>query len=119
MVGNAYQIRVKGQWTTSPILYVMLVGKTPPLDFAYQPIQDEDSRRYAKYIDELEQYERDCKIFKTKLRDGEIAEEPGFPYSRFPSHTRKNYFTQVYLLNLQLKLYLCTKYKNERIKNRN
>jgi hypothetical protein len=58
-IGNAYQIRIKGQWTTSPILYVMLVGKpgvgkTPPLDFAYQPIQDEDSRRYAKYIDELE-----------------------------------------------------------------
>jgi hypothetical protein len=80
-IGNAYQIRIKGQWTTSPILYVMLVGKpgvgkTPPLDFAYQPIQDEDSRRYAKYIDELEQYERDYKIFKTKLRDGEIAEEP-------------------------------------------
>jgi hypothetical protein len=45
MVGNAYQIRIKGQWTTSPILYVMLVGKpgvgkTPPLDFAYQPIHD-------------------------------------------------------------------------------
>jgi hypothetical protein len=97
--GNAYQIHIKGLWTTSPILYVMLVGKpgvgkTPPLDFAYQPIHDEDSRRYAKYIDELEQYERDCKIFKTKLRDGEIAEEPGFPYSPFPSYTRKNYFSR-------------------------
>jgi hypothetical protein len=83
-IGNAYQIRIKGQWTTSPILYVMLVGKpgvgkTPPLDFAYQPIQDEDSRRYAKYIDELEQYDHDYQLYKSKLRDGEMQDEPVRP----------------------------------------
>ena len=40
--GNALQIRIKGGWTSSPIFYIILVGrpglgKTPPLDFAYRP----------------------------------------------------------------------------------
>ena len=42
-IGNTCQIRIKGCWTSSPILYVILVGrpgvgKTPPLDFAFKPI---------------------------------------------------------------------------------
>ena len=43
-IGNTCQIRIKGCWTSSPILYVILVGrpgvgKTPPLDFAFKPIR--------------------------------------------------------------------------------
>lgn len=80
-IGNAYQIRIKGQWVTSPILYVMLVGKpgvgkTPPLDFAYKPLQDEDSRRKAIFVRELEQYEQDMRAYKAKLRDGNETDEP-------------------------------------------
>lgn len=46
-IGNTCQIRIKGCWTSSPILYVILVGrpgvgKTPPLDFAFKPIRAHD-----------------------------------------------------------------------------
>lgn len=62
-IGNSYQIRIKGRWTTSPILYIMIVGnpgvgKTPPLDFAYDPLLKEDSRRYALFIEQMKEYER-------------------------------------------------------------
>lgn len=62
-IGNACQIRVKGRWITSPILYVILVGnpgagKTPPLDFAYTPLQERDARRYAQHMEKLKEYER-------------------------------------------------------------
>lgn len=47
-VGNSCYIRIKGNWITSPILYVILVGrpgvgKTPPLNFAYKPLHDIDT----------------------------------------------------------------------------
>lgn len=62
-IGNACQIRVKGRWITSPILYVILVGnpgvgKTPPLDFAYTPLQERDARRYAQHMEKLKEYEQ-------------------------------------------------------------
>ena len=62
-IGNSYQIKIKGQWLSSPILYMMIVGnpgigKTPPLDFAYDPIRKDDSRRYAHFIEEMKEYER-------------------------------------------------------------
>lgn len=62
-IGNSYQINIKGQWLTSPILYMMIVGnpgigKTPPLDFAYAPMRKEDTRRYALFIEQMKEYER-------------------------------------------------------------
>ena len=62
-IGNSYQINIKGQWLTSPILYMMIVGnpgigKTPPLDFAYAPMRKEDTCRYALFIEQMKEYER-------------------------------------------------------------
>ncbi len=53
-VGNSYYIRIKGNWITPPILYMMLVGKpgvgkTPPLNFAYKPLHDIDTEEHHKF----------------------------------------------------------------------
>lgn len=42
-IGNSCRIRIKGEWKTSPSIYMMLVGrpglgKTPPLGFLYKPM---------------------------------------------------------------------------------
>lgn len=42
-IGNTRHIRLKPSWESNPSLYIILVGepgqgKTPPLDFAYKPI---------------------------------------------------------------------------------
>jgi hypothetical protein len=46
-IGNSHWVRIKGDWLTSPSFYMILVGrpglgKTPPLEFAYRPIRNED-----------------------------------------------------------------------------
>lgn len=53
-IGNSCYIRIKGNWITPPILYVMLVGrpgvgKTPPLNFAYKPLHDIDTKEHHKF----------------------------------------------------------------------
>ena len=60
-IGNTCQIRIKGCWTSSPILYVILVGrpgvgKTPPLDFAFKPIRAHDYKLLKKYKEDDEAY---------------------------------------------------------------
>ncbi len=61
-IGNAVSIRIKGGWTSSPMLYLILVGrpgmgKTPPLDFAFHPIQKRDTEQTRKYMKEKEIYD--------------------------------------------------------------
>ena len=53
-VGNSCYIRIKGNWITPPIIYLMLVGKpgvgkTPPLNFAYKPLHDIDTEEHHKF----------------------------------------------------------------------
>ena len=53
-IANSCYIRIKGNWITPPILYVMLVGipgvgKTPPLNFAYKPLHDIDTEEHHKF----------------------------------------------------------------------
>ena len=53
-IGNSCYIRIKGNWITPSILYVMLVGKpgvgkTPPLNFAYKPLHDIDTEEHHKF----------------------------------------------------------------------
>ena len=53
-IGNSCYIRIKGNWITPPILYMMLVGKpgvgkTPPLNFAYKPLHDIDTEEHHKF----------------------------------------------------------------------
>lgn len=60
-IGNTCQIKIKGCWTSSPILYVILVGrpgvgKTPPLDFAFKPIRAHDYKLLKKYKEDDEAY---------------------------------------------------------------
>lgn len=60
-IGNSHHIRIKGAWTSSPCLYIFLVGhpgqgKTPPLDFAYKPIQDYDYSLFCKFKEDYERY---------------------------------------------------------------
>ncbi len=62
-IGNSCRIRIKGEWKTSPSIYMMLVGrpglgKTPPLGFLYKPIREHDDRMYEKYNEEWNAYER-------------------------------------------------------------
>lgn len=62
-VGNACQIQIKGNWRTSPSVYMMLVGrpglgKTPPLSFLYRPIHEQDDRMFEQYLQECDEYDR-------------------------------------------------------------
>ena len=61
-IGNSYQIHIKGAWSNSPSLYMMLVGrpglgKTPPLGFLYKPIREQDEERYYQFCDKMQEYE--------------------------------------------------------------
>lgn len=61
-IGNSLAINIKGGWATSPILYMMLVGrpglgKTPPLAFCYEPQRARDREALNKYLKQYEDYE--------------------------------------------------------------
>ena len=78
-VGNSCQIRIKGEWKTSPSIYMMLIGrpglgKTPPLGFIYRPIREHDDRMYEKYNEEWNEYEKAVALSGNK-RNGGDAED--------------------------------------------
>lgn len=60
-IGNAINIRIRGGWVSSPILYMILVGrpgmgKTPPLDFAFRPIRKRDAKVIKQFKIDMENY---------------------------------------------------------------
>ena len=60
-IGNAFNIRIRGGWISSPILYMILVGrpgigKTPPLDFAFRPIRKLDAKAVKQFKADMEYY---------------------------------------------------------------
>lgn len=60
-IGNAVNIRIRGGWISSPILYMILVGrpgmgKTPPLDFAFRPIRKLDAKAIKQFKVDMEYY---------------------------------------------------------------
>ncbi|MBP3355953.1 MAG: DUF3987 domain-containing protein [Rikenellaceae bacterium] len=62
-ISNSCQIQIKGNWRTSPSIYMMLVGrpglgKTPPLSFLYRPIHEQDDRMFEQYLQECDESER-------------------------------------------------------------
>ena len=78
-IGNTRHIRLKPSWESNPSLYVILVGepgqgKTPPLDFAYKPIEDHDYAMYTKFKDEMELYNATTDKGKTDV--GSSMEKP-------------------------------------------
>ncbi len=81
-IGNACQIQIKGNWRTSPSIYMMLVGrpglgKTPPLSFLYRPIHEQDDRMFEQYLQECDEYE--CAVAaagKNKDADDFLLKKP-------------------------------------------
>ena len=60
-IGNSCHIRIRGSWKSSPALYVILIGrpgqgKTPPLDYAFRPLQEHDFQMVSKFIEENKRY---------------------------------------------------------------
>lgn len=79
-IGNACQVRIKGEWKSSPSLYMMLVGrpglgKTPPLGFIYRPIREHDERMYERFLDEWDAYERQQNTFGKKPKTDDAIED--------------------------------------------
>ena len=77
-IGNSCRIRIKGEWKTSPSIYMMLVGrpglgKTPPLGFLYRPIREHDDRMYEKYNEEWNAYEKALALSGNR-RGGEVED---------------------------------------------
>ena len=81
-IGNSYHVCIRGSWVNSPCLYIILVGlpgqgKTPPLDFAYKPIQDYDYDLACKFEDDYDSFQasqaekgkgdNSCQMEKPKL----------------------------------------------------
>lgn len=83
-VGNSCQIRIKGEWKTSPSIYMMLIGrpglgKTPPLGFIYKPINEQDDRMFERYNEEWKEYERAMAVSgnkREKEADGSLPKKP-------------------------------------------
>ena len=70
-IGNSTKIHIRGGWKSSPILYMILVGrpgmgKTPPLDFAYHPIRKHDSKIIKQFKLDLENYNSTIECMKGK-----------------------------------------------------
>ena len=60
-IGNSFHIRIRGSWKSCPALYVILIGrpgqgKTPPLDYAFRPLQEHDFLLVSKFIEENKRY---------------------------------------------------------------
>lgn len=60
-IGNSCHIRIRGSWKSCPALYVILIGrpgqgKTPPLDYAFRPLQEHDFLLISKFIEENKRY---------------------------------------------------------------
>ena len=75
-IGNSCQIRIKGEWKTSPSVYMMLIGrpglgKTPPLGFIYRPIRERDDQMYEKYNEEWNEYEKAVALSGNKRNGGD------------------------------------------------
>lgn len=63
VIGNSCQLETEGSWVVSSSLYFILVGrpglgKTPPVDVAFDPIRRIDADRMAKYKVEKDAYRR-------------------------------------------------------------
>lgn len=68
-LGNTYNIRVKGQWTTNAALYIIMVGrpglgKTPPLEAVFRPLRKRDCRALEKFKAEMATYQNTMKESK-------------------------------------------------------
>ena len=60
-IGNSCHIRIRGSWKSCPALYVILIGrpgqgKTPPLDYAFRPLQEHDFLLVSKFIEDNKRY---------------------------------------------------------------
>lgn len=60
-IGNSCHIRIRGSWKSCPALYVILTGrpgqgKTPPLDYAFRPLQEHDFLLVSKFIEENKRF---------------------------------------------------------------
>lgn len=68
-LGNTYNIRVKGHWTTNAALYIIMVGrpglgKTPPLEAVFRPLRKRDCRALEKFKAEMDAYQNTMKESK-------------------------------------------------------
>ena len=84
-IGNAVNIRIRGGWVSSPILYMILVGrpgmgKTPPLDFAFRPIRRHDAKIIKQFKADMEYY--NSVLENQKGRKGENTALPPKPILR-------------------------------------
>lgn len=78
-IGNAVNIRIRGGWVSSPILYMILIGrpgmgKTPPLDFAFRPIRKRDAKVIKQFKIDMENYN-----FILESQKGKKDERPPLP----------------------------------------
>lgn len=68
-MGNTYNIRVKGQWQTNAVLYIIMVGrpglgKTPPLEAVFRPLRKRDCRILEKFRADMADYQNTVKMNK-------------------------------------------------------
>lgn len=68
-LGGTYYVRVKGQWITNAALYIIMVGrpglgKTPPLEAAFQPIRRNDNANMEKFKTDMAAYQNAAKESK-------------------------------------------------------
>lgn len=75
-LGNSLWIHVKGDWYSNTSMFMFLVGraglgKTPPMSFAYAPIETLDKKMYGEYKTEMDRY-----AALPKKEKGEAEQKP-------------------------------------------
>ena len=79
-LGNTYNIRVKGHWTTNAALYIIMVGrpglgKTPPLEAVFRPLRKRDCRALEKFKAEMAAYQNTTNYIKKCEKKVKISED--------------------------------------------
>lgn len=80
-IGNSRSVRFRDGWTLSPMFYMIFVGrpglgKTPPLNFAFAPLDKIDRERALVYRAQLADYNRLLAAYQKSKSDGEAPVEP-------------------------------------------
>lgn len=80
-IGNSRQVCLRMGWNLSPMFYMVLVGrpglgKTPPLNFAFRPLDNLDCDRASEYKKKMRDYARAMEAYQKSKSKGNPPEEP-------------------------------------------
>lgn len=79
-IGNTHMVELMKGWSENAVIYLAMVGrpgsnKSHPLNFALNPINDEDLRKFKDYEEKKKEYDKIVHLTKAK-KENESVDEP-------------------------------------------